>query len=68
MDEWKVRGVFVDISNVFDKPKQQGVLLKLKQNGVSENMLKTMSYFLAIWYQRIDFNGQISRWTAVNVN
>ena len=48
MDEWKVRGVFVDISNVFDKPKQQGVLLKLKQSGVSENILKTMSYFLAI--------------------
>ena len=30
MDEWKVRAFFVDISKVFDKREQQGVLLKLK--------------------------------------
>ena len=30
-------------------------------------MLKILSYFLAIQYQRIVFNGQIYRWTVVNV-
>ena len=30
-------------------------------------MLKILSYFLAIRYQRIVFNGQIYRWTVVNV-
>ena len=48
MDERKVRGVFVDISKVFDEREQQGVLLKVKRNGVSENILKTMSYVLAV--------------------
>ena len=41
--------------------------MKLKQNGVSGNMLKILSYFLAIRYQRIVFSCQIFRWTVVNV-
>ena len=56
----------MDIWNSFDKREQQGVLLKLKQNEVSGNMLKILSFFLAIRYQRIVFNGQIYRWTVVN--
>ena len=51
-DGWEVRGVFLDISKAFDKVWHQGVLFKLKQNGISGNLLK--------------INGQVSRWAAVN--
>ena len=52
-DSWEVRGVFLDISKAFDKVWHQGVLFKLKQNVISENLLKLMEDFLANRYQRV---------------
>ena len=34
-DGWEVRGVFLDISKAFDKVWQEGLLLKLKLNGIN---------------------------------
>ena len=65
-DGWEVRGVFLDISKAFDKVWHQGVLFKLKQNGISGNLLKLMEDFPANRYQRVVLNGQVSKWAAVN--
>ena len=65
-DGWEVRGVFLDISKVFDKVWHQGVILKLKQNGISGNLLMIIEDFLSNRYQRVVLNGQSSGWAAVN--
>ena len=65
-DGWEVRGVFLDISKAFDKVWHQGVILKLKQNGISGNLLKIIEDFLSNRYQRVVLNGQSSNWAAVN--
>ena len=38
-DGLKTRGIFIDISKAFDKVWQKGLLFKLKQNGISGNIL-----------------------------
>ena len=65
-DGWEVRGVFLDISKAFDKVWHQGVILKLKQNGISGNLLKIVENFLSNRYQRVVLNGLISGRAAVN--
>ena len=66
-DGWEVRGVFLDISKAFDKVWHQGLLLKLKINGILENLLKIMEDFLVNRYQRVVLNGQAYEWAAANV-
>ena len=39
-DRWEVRGVFHDISKAFEKVWHEGVILKLTQNDISENLFK----------------------------
>ena len=63
---WEVKDVFLDISKAFDKVWHQGLLSKLKINGISRNLLKIMEDFLENRYQRVVFNGQVSKWAAVN--
>ena len=58
--------LFLDISKAFDKVLHQCVLFKLKQNGKSGNLLKIMEDFLANWYQRVNWNGKVSRWAKAN--
>ena len=40
-----VRAVVLDISKAFDKVWHQGLLYKLKQNGISGNLLETLTDF-----------------------
>ena len=39
------RGVFLDTSKAFDKVWHEGILFKLKQNGISGNVLNVITDF-----------------------
>ena len=45
-DGFEVRGVFLDISKVFDKVWHEGIIFTLKQNGISDDLLNILSDFL----------------------
>ena len=60
-DGWEVRGIFLDLSKAFDKVLYEGLLLKLKLNGISGSFLKIMEDLLANRYQRVVLNGQVSK-------
>ena len=64
-DGFEVRGVFLDISKVFDKVWYVGLIFKLKQNGVSGNLLNLLCDFLRNRKQRALLNGQVSDWSDV---
>ena len=59
-DGYEVRGVFLDISKAFDKVWHNGLIYKLKQNGVSGNLLNLIIDFLDVRKQRVVLNGQYS--------
>ena len=61
----EVRGVFLDISKAFDKVWHEGLILKLNQYGISENLLCLIKCFLKNGKQRVVLNGQTSSWTNV---
>ena len=47
---FEVEGVFLDISKAFYKVWHKGLILKLKQNGISGNLLNLLSFFLwLVW-------------------
>ena len=60
-----IRAVFLDISKAFDKVRHQGLLYKLNQNGISGNLLETLTEFLKDRKQRVVLNGQNSLWANV---
>ena len=62
-DGFEVRGVFLDISKAFDKVWHEGLIYKLKQNGVAGDLLDTLTNFLKERKQRVVLNGQYSTWT-----
>ena len=64
-DGLETRGVFLDISKAFDKVWHEGLLFKLKQNGISGNLLNVITDFLYQRKQRVVLNGQHSSWTNV---
>ena len=45
-DGYEVRGVFLDISKAFDKVWHQGLHYKLRQNGISGELLNTLFAFI----------------------
>ena len=68
-DGYEVRGVFLDISKAFDKVWHNGLIHKLKQNGVSSNFLNLIIDFLDARKQRVVLNKtksrQYSSWASV---
>ena len=64
-DDYEVRGVFLDISKAFDKVWHDGLIFKLQENGISDNLLKVLKHFLTNRKQRVVLNGQSSSWTNV---
>ena len=44
----ETRGVFLDISKVFDRVWHDGLLFKLKQNGVSRNLVQLIKSFSVV--------------------
>ena len=64
-DGLETRAVFLDISKAFDKVWHEGLLFKLKQNGISGKLLNVITDFLYQRKQRVVLNGQHSSWTNV---
>ena len=64
-DGYEVRGVFLDISKVFDKVWHKGLIYKLKQNGISGKPLNLIIDFLSNRKQRVVLNGRYSSWTNI---
>ena len=64
-DGFEVRGVFLDISKAFDKVWHDGLIFKLEQNGISDNLLNLLCDFLRNGKQRVLLNGQVSDWSDV---
>ena len=56
----EVRSVFLDMSKTFDKEWHKCLIFKLKQNGMSGNLLSTLNDFLRLRKQRVVLNGQLS--------
>ena len=65
-NEFEVRYVFLDIPKVFDKVWHEGIKFKLKQNGISDDLLNILSDFLRNRKQRVMLNVQSSSWANVN--
>ena len=62
----EVRSVFFGISKAFDKLWHDGIIYKLTQNGISENLLNLLEDFLKGRKQRVVLNGQVSTWKKIN--
>ena len=66
MDEgYEVRGVFLDISKAFDKVWHEGLVYKLRQNGIDGPLLEVLTDFLNFRKQRVVLNGQFSSWSEI---
>ena len=65
-DGFNVRSVFLDLSKAFDKAWNEEIIFKLKQNGISDDLLNILSDFLRNRKQRVTLDGQFSSWTSVN--
>ena len=62
---FEVKGVFLDISKAFDKVWHEGLIFKLKQNGISGKLLNIIKDFLDSRKQRAVLNGQYSSWASI---
>ena len=64
-DGFEVKGVLLDISKAFDKVWHEGLIHKLKQNGISGKFLDIIKDFLDSRKQRVLLNGQYSSWASI---
>ena len=61
----EVRAVFLDISKAFDKVWHEGLLHKLKQNGISGKLLNFFHSYLENRKQRVALNGFVSDFATI---
>ena len=61
----EVRGVFLDISEAFDKIWYEGLVLKLSHNDISRNLLNDFRDFAKYQKQRVLLNGQDTSWNGI---
>ena len=59
------RAVFLDISKAFDKVWHDGLIFKLKQNGISGNLLNRFENYLHNRKQRMVLNGSFSDYSII---
>ena len=64
-DSIEVRAIFLDTSQAFDPVWHNGLIFKLKQNGVSDKILNIITDFLSFRKQRVVLNGQASPWVSI---
>ena len=56
---------FLDISKAFDKVWHDGIIFKLKCNGISRNFLNFFENYLQNRFQRVVLNGKESHWKCL---
>ena len=61
----ETRAVFLDISKAFDKVWHDGIISKLKCNGISGNLLNFFENYLLNRHQRVVLNGKESNWMSL---
>ena len=61
----EVCAVFLDISKAFDKVWHDGLIFKLKQNGISGSLLKFSESYLHNRKQRVVLNGSFSDYSVI---
>ena len=61
----ETRAVFLDISKAFDKVWHEGLLFKLKRNGIGRTLLELIRDYLNGRYQRVVLNGKSSSWKEI---
>ena len=61
----EVRAVFLDISKAFDKVWHDGLIFKLKQNGISVSLIKLLGNYLHNRKQRVVLNGFYSDYSII---
>ena len=61
----EVRAVFLDISKAFDKVWHDGLIFKLKQNGICGNLLELFQSYLDERKQRVTLNGSYSDFSLI---
>ena len=64
-DRLDVRVVFCDVSKAFDRVWHEGILYKLKNLGISGDLLKWFYSYLQNRQQRVIINGENSEWGVV---
>ena len=62
----EVRSVFLDMSKAFDKVWHEGLIFKLKQNGIEGKLLSLFNDYLSNRKQRVVINGSESSWGDIN--
>ena len=61
----EVRSVYLDMSKAFDKVWHEGLLFKLKQNGIDGKLLALLTNYLSNRRQRVVLNGKNSEWAPI---
>lgn len=61
----EIRVIFCDISKAFDRVWHKGLLFKLKQLGISGNLLNWFENYLTGRVQRVVLNGSNSDWLPI---
>ena len=61
----EVRAVFMDISKAFDKVWHDGLIFKLRQNGVSGTLLNLFDSYLTNRKQRVVLNGSVADYADI---
>ena len=62
----EVRSVYLDMSKAFDKVWHEGLLFKLRHNGVDGKLLELFKSYLANRKQRVVINGSESEWGDID--
>ena len=62
---FEVRSIYLDISKAFDKVWHEGLVFKLKQNGIEGKLLNLFKNYLSNRKQRVVLNGMESKWGEI---
>ena len=57
--------MFLDISKAFDKVWHDGLIFKLKRNGITCDLLRLIESFLSDRYQGVVLNRETSNWNKI---